>query len=300
MPFFSIIIPVYNASLYVKKCIDSILSQEFEDYEVLMIDDGSTDGSLQILKQYAEKDKRIRVFHQVNQGPSKARNCGLDKAHGQWILFVDADDYFYMSQALYSLYEAIRKNEDCQLVYFPGAVEIDGERYSDSLRSATFSQGVICMEENCPPSKSIVFGSLYVQCFRKQVIDSMHLRFAEDIVYGEDRLFVCSYYLYAGKTIVLPDCLYVYVVNSTSLMHDVQRLKRSSSDTQKVAYLLEKEMIRSGKKCPHLRKYIHGLYVGGVRNMPRRAIDWFFIFRNASTWKLKIKDMLMFIGIYTY
>ena len=91
-PEISIIIPVYNGEKYLARCLDSVLAQNFSDVEILCIDDGSTDGSLAILREYAARDSRIRVLEQENSGASTARNAGLDAAQGTWIAFVDSDD----------------------------------------------------------------------------------------------------------------------------------------------------------------------------------------------------------------
>lgn len=93
MPKVSIIVPVYKAEKYLNRCIDSILAQTFTDWELLLIDDGSTDRSGDICDEYAKKDTRIRVFHKENGGVSSARNLGLDSAQGEWVTFIDADDY---------------------------------------------------------------------------------------------------------------------------------------------------------------------------------------------------------------
>lgn len=92
-PMISIIVPVYNTEKYLRRCIDSVLAQTYKDFELLLIDDGSTDTSGAICDEYAEKDGRIRVFHKENGGVSSARNLGLDNAKGEWITFVDSDDY---------------------------------------------------------------------------------------------------------------------------------------------------------------------------------------------------------------
>lgn len=92
-PKISVIVPVYNVEKYLRRCIDSILEQTFTDFEVLLIDDGSTDTSGNICDEYAEKDERVRVFHKKNGGVSSARNIGLDNARGEWICFADSDDY---------------------------------------------------------------------------------------------------------------------------------------------------------------------------------------------------------------
>lgn len=89
----SIITPVYKAEKYLCRCIESVLAQTYEDWELILVDDGSPDGSGDICDDYAKKDPRIRVFHKENEGVSSARNIGLDNAHGEWITFLDADDY---------------------------------------------------------------------------------------------------------------------------------------------------------------------------------------------------------------
>ena len=90
----SIIIPIFNASQYLRECIESVLSQSFRDFELILINDGSTDDSLTICKNYEKLDARITVISEANGGVSKARNRGLNVVKGKWIVFVDADDYF--------------------------------------------------------------------------------------------------------------------------------------------------------------------------------------------------------------
>lgn len=88
----SIIVPVYNVEKYVRKCLDSVVNQAYKDLEILIVDDGSTDGSGKICDEY-KKDDRVKVFHTENRGLSAARNYGIDRAHGEWIGFVDSDDW---------------------------------------------------------------------------------------------------------------------------------------------------------------------------------------------------------------
>lgn len=92
-PKISVIVPVYNSEQYLPKCIDSILAQTFSDFELILVNDGSKDGSGDICDEYAQKDKRVRVYHKENGGVSSARNLGLDNAKGEWVYFVDSDDW---------------------------------------------------------------------------------------------------------------------------------------------------------------------------------------------------------------
>ena len=91
--FFSIIMPIYNAATFLKESIQSIISQDFDDYECLLIDDGSKDDSLQIMREFAEQYSQIRIFSHENHGPAYTRNVGIEKARGEYLLFIDSDMY---------------------------------------------------------------------------------------------------------------------------------------------------------------------------------------------------------------
>ena len=104
----SIIIPVYNAERYLQRCVDSVLKQDYTEIEIVLVDDGSTDGCGQLCDEYAEKDKRVIVIHQENQGASIARKNGLKKAHGEYVTFVDSDDWI-AEKYVSSLYQVIKK-----------------------------------------------------------------------------------------------------------------------------------------------------------------------------------------------
>ena len=92
MPKISIIVPVYNCEKYISNCINSVLEQSFKDFELILVDDGSSDRSFEICESFAKKDSRVRAIHQPNSGVSRARNIGLDEAKGEYIGFVDGDD----------------------------------------------------------------------------------------------------------------------------------------------------------------------------------------------------------------
>ena len=105
-PLFSFVIPVYNVKSYLERCLDSILAQDYDSWEAILVDDGSTDESGEICDEYAARDKRFKVFHKLNGGVSSARNVGLNNVCGQWIWFVDSDDCI-VDNALSCLYEYI-------------------------------------------------------------------------------------------------------------------------------------------------------------------------------------------------
>ena len=109
-PKSSVIVPVYNVEIYLPRCIDSILSQSFTDFELILVDDGSPDNCGKICDEYALKDSRVRVFHKSNGGVSSARNLGLDNVRGEWVTFIDSDDYVEVDY-LKELIDAQQKNQ---------------------------------------------------------------------------------------------------------------------------------------------------------------------------------------------
>ena len=119
-PKISIIVPVYKVEKYLRRCLDSIVAQTFTDWECILIDDGSPDNSGRICDEYAEKDKRFRVFHQENVGVSAARNKGLDEARGEWIGFVDSDDWIEKNMYEYLYNDAIETKADVVVCGFRG------------------------------------------------------------------------------------------------------------------------------------------------------------------------------------
>ena len=112
-PFFSILIPAYNISQYIEECINSVRSQTYSQWEAIIVDDGSTDGTGELCDQFQKEDGRIRVLHQKNQGVAVARNVLLKEARGEYLIFLDGDDFWYSEKMLFEVQEAIRvRNAD--------------------------------------------------------------------------------------------------------------------------------------------------------------------------------------------
>ena len=108
---FSIIIPVYNVEKYLSQCLDSILNQDFTDFELILVDDGSTDRSGEICDQYKSKDSRVNVIHQENSGQATARNAGTKASKGEYIIYIDSDDFIISNDFLSELYSSINNNK---------------------------------------------------------------------------------------------------------------------------------------------------------------------------------------------
>ena len=114
----SIIVPVYNVEPFISECINSILIQSYKNFELILVNDGSTDNSPTICEQYASKDKRIKVIHKANGGLSDARNWGLKFSSGEYVVFRDSDDYWNDCDALFSLYSLLNKYSEVDVVFF--------------------------------------------------------------------------------------------------------------------------------------------------------------------------------------
>ena len=220
MPLISIIVPVYNVEKYLSRCIDSILSQSFTDFELLLIDDGSKDDSGRLCDEYAEKDARIRVFHKENGGVSSARNVGLDNANGEWVYFADSDDEL-MENGLIILTDCICDEVDMVLAGIEEYYEDGSLKHSVSIRKKELmspSESVlICYEKYSRYYRYL--GYMCIRLFRKKIINSHNLRFDESITVKEDTLFIVQYLCNcSGKTFFTTEPVYKYYRHGTSVM----------------------------------------------------------------------------------
>ena len=190
MPGISFIVPVYQAEKYLEKCIESVKRQTFQDWELLLIDDGCTDRSPRICDQYAAKDDRIRVFHKKkNAGVSEARNWGLREAKGDCIAFLDSDDGFE-PRALETLW---------------------------SLREQTEADTVGCAHLGARLCLPVFNGFIWRYLFSTRILRSAHITF--EGAYLEDELFLMEYFCNAHKLAVTEEPLYRYFFNPNSATH---------------------------------------------------------------------------------
>lgn len=225
----SIIIPVYNVEDYLKECLDSILNQNFSDFEVICIDDGSTDSSLEILNNYSKSDSRVKIITQDNQGQGTARNRGLKEANGEFILFIDSDD-FLNQNCLEELYQnAISNNSDMVVFkfnsydettnnYHPGGFDFDKSLDDVDFNDFTFKYGDV---------KRQVMNTYFAPWFKlykREFLDRHNLTFPEGIGY-EDVIFHIKSLLYAEKLSFLPKHIYNYrISNENSSIHNLSKV----------------------------------------------------------------------------
>lgn len=221
-PLISVIVPVYNVDQYLNRSIDSILSQTYTDIEVLLVDDGSTDCSGKICDEYANKDSRVRVFHKINEGVSSARNVGLDNAKGQWITFVDADDWIdkNMYQKLYNT--AVSTQADIVLCSF---YEYHGLGKTFLIEAISTESDKIEILRNYILS----FTSLCNMLVSRNLYVDNNLRIPKDINNCEDFWLTVRLFYYAKKIYSLHIPLYYYNrENVNSILNNPNEERRNS------------------------------------------------------------------------
>lgn len=200
----SVIVPVYNSAQYLKKCIDSIRTQSYREFELLLINDGSEDTSGAICDDYAQHDSRIRVFHQENLGVSAARNLGLEQHNGAYFLFIDSDDYVQREYL-----EELMKYKDYDMVQCSTLAEPDGGNYLFENEVFEGKEQIRqCLSKYIYPEFTVPFGRLY-----KSAIQRANSLFFDTCLYsGEDTLWVSQYLLYVRsvKTSSYTGYIYVY------------------------------------------------------------------------------------------
>ena len=128
-PFLSIIIPVYNVEKYLHQCVDSVLAQNLDSFEIILVDDGSPDNAGKICDEYAEKDARVKVIHKENGGLSKARNTGIDAAEGEYIIFLDSDDWWNPLVSVNAMLEKVKAEPDVDMFLFSSLDYVEGVGY---------------------------------------------------------------------------------------------------------------------------------------------------------------------------
>lgn len=215
-PLISVIVPVYNAEEFLPRCINSILAQTFTDFELLLIDDGSTDNSRKICQEYAKNDNRIRVFHKENGGVSSARNVGIDNAQGEWICFCDADD-----ELMHKMLKNIATcNKDCDFILFD-SYGINYKGYKTILPMDLQHGYVDCNELTKKMLVYKVQTSPWARAFKLGKIST--LRYNTNLKIGEDLLFNLEYIHNLGENAVIyynPEITYIYNYVQTSVIHN--------------------------------------------------------------------------------
>lgn len=240
MPTISIIVPVYKAENYIQTCVKSILKQTYEDFELLLVDDGTPDSSGIICDKLAKTDVRIKVFHKENGGVSSARNYGISHAKGKWICFIDSDDY--IDETYLENFMIVEKNSDFILQGYKKVYHqrILSQVNFNGFESHDFDE-ILAFSEN-----NHIINSPCFKLYKLSVIKENELHFDSNISYGEDHLFSLSYVIYINKIAYSKGDGYNYIIT------DSESLTRRVVPYSQMVYYIEKAEAKSAlilNKC---------------------------------------------------
>lgn len=207
---FSIILPIYNVEKYLSACIDSILNQTFNDFEVILVDDGSPDKCPEICDDYARKDARVKVIHKPNGGQADARNVGLEAARGDYICYIDSDDYLANDGVLQLLADITVNNPDIVHYKFKEWFERDGHIADCRFDYNVPTEGRTLAEIYCDlVDKDAYYNSAWSKIIRRSLLIDNNIRFERGIV-GEDNEWYYHVVMVANSLVLVDECLYIY------------------------------------------------------------------------------------------
>lgn len=289
----SVIVPIYNVKEYLHRTIDSLLSQTYHKFELLLINDGSTDGSGEICDNYSEQDSRVKVIHKQNGGVSSARNCGLQNATGEYICFVDSDDW-------------VKEN------YIADLVSYMKEDVDFVMSDFMYINGTYKYE---PKNKEAVIGNIdilfpnrgmlrtcyapYGKLFKRNLIVPNKISYDTAIHNGEDRLFVFTYLLYVNKVAFSPMVNYCYCRRVGSLISKQYSFEQEYYAYQKSLKLIETIIEKKGGFKTAIRSNLYTM----VCDFANRAISSIYHtpdLQYSKRMELLKRIDLQFLGKYMY
>ncbi len=267
MPDISVIIPVYNCEKYIVRCLDSVAGQSCKDFEAIIVNDGSSDSTDELCREYIEADTRFKLITQENSGPDIARRTGVSASTGDYITFVDADDHISKNSLECMLKAA--KETDCDLVCsgiirfdkngrtWPGSVKLERKQIIDDKKSifeAYFTE-------------EIIKGTYYAKLIKKDIIKDYG--FVENSVIGEDISAVLYLLEQAGKVCVIPECCYYYFYNPDSISHSGYTYRHGISLDNYIAlrdHILELDLVDIQIVCGYFAEYEMAVATAMSRN----------------------------------
>lgn len=210
IPQISIIIPAYNVDKFIRRCLDSILSQSYQNFEIILVDDGSTDNSLVICEDYAYNDKRIKLIRQTNRGVSSARNTGLKFSIAEYICFVDSDDWLEKDFCQDMLNGLLKFNADLSICTFKTFYDINffKEEYTFKRQIVTSCDVKNFLKQAINNGSNILMNNVTAKLFKRSILEAHQINFEEAVKIGEDALFISEYQRYINKAICIPKSLY--------------------------------------------------------------------------------------------
>lgn len=249
----SIIIPIYNAENNIVKCLESIMVQAYSNIEILCINDGSKDRTKKILEEYQKKDERIVIINKKNSGVSDTRNLGIKHAKGDYIMFIDADDYIEKNY-IEKMVSTVKKYK-CDLV-ISGHTEVKNDEKKEKTIYAEKEEifEITYPKEINNAFKTFEFNPCWKQLISKELIQSNKIAFNKKIKYGEDMLFSLECYAKSNKTMYIKNFGYYYVINDTSVMRkkDIESIKKYYKDNKLTTDIIVEKLASTPENIQNL------------------------------------------------
>ena len=297
----SIVIPVYNVEHYLKRCVDSVLTQKFADYEVILVDDGSTDNSGHICDDYALANDNVYVIHKSNGGLSSARNAGIDMVNGDYFMLLDSDDWI-ADDCLNRLSNYLNSNYDL-IMGRAWTIDVDGNK-SDKI-AYKIPVGLYVLPDSIEriTSGEVSFCSQFY-LYRTEFITSNKLRFYEGVLH-EDELWMPCILLKAKSVLITDVYFYFHFVRIGSIMHSNNFIESAKSTLIICKLLSEEYECFPNSVTKHLRDRLAMLYLRaipqlGTTDIAIHEFGRFFALKNSFSIKQKIKALCFFISPKLY
>ncbi len=215
----SIIVPVYNIEKYLERCVDTLVKQTDRNIEILLINDGTEDNSLDIMERYASQDSRVKVINKENGGSSSARNLGISLATGKFIMFVDSDDWMELNAVKEMKKMAIEKNADIVKAFYQKNTGKVSQIQNMEIGTEILEVDKKDFKEKIYPLliNTSVLNSVWIELIKKDIVINNNIKFIETINYGEDQLFNYELYTHSSKVVLLNRPYYHYFYNNNSI-----------------------------------------------------------------------------------
>ena len=266
MPSISIIVPIYNAQTTLPRCVESILAQTFEDFELILIDDGSTDKSAEISERYTSIDSRVYYYYKNNGGVSSARNLGLFYAQGIWVTFVDSDDAIGKDYLL-NLYENAKEGVDIVMSY-PVLIYSNGYRYIPKYEPNIYD--INNFDRVFLNNELHKYTSPWAKLYKRSILKNFDIKFCEDMHIGEDMVFLYTYLLHINKFSIINNTDYLYSFEQqNSLTKRINSVKSEYLGYVNVKNVIDQLICKwgiSSEIALHSLAWIKGYYVRRVLN----------------------------------
>ncbi|MBR2489002.1 MAG: glycosyltransferase family 2 protein [Clostridia bacterium] len=244
MPIISVVIPVYNVEKYLKRCIESVLRQTFHNFELILVDDGSSDKSGSICDEYASLDTRIKVLHKANGGVSNARNDGIDIATGKYLMFVDSDDYIKENM----LETLVNKNpEDADMIISSIRMVCKNDTYEYVMKDGMHTPDKLLTEYCFEAFPKICLCGPWCKLYKTSLIKENCIKFDSNLSLGEDTAFNMLYVAKCKKIITISDIFYFYMRDNENSLFS--KFRDNYYKDQKAVYELCDEVARE-LNCP--------------------------------------------------